>query len=77
MSTTAGSVIPNTASSCRGKKRNSEPMIAAPATPNRAATWTAASARSGWRAPRFCPATAAAAPMSPTAVHVMSEKSCE
>ena len=30
----------------------------------------------GCPAPRFCPATAAAAPMSPTDVQVMSEKNC-
>ena len=45
--------------------------------PKRAAACTAASARSGWPAPRFCPATAAAAPISPTDVQVISENSCE
>ena len=39
----------------------------------RVATRTAATARSGLDAPRFCPATAATAPMSPTDVHVMNE----
>ena len=52
-------------------------MTAAPPNAMRAATCTASFARSGCPAPRFCPATAAAAPMSPTDVHVMSEKSCE
>ena len=37
---------------------------------------TAEWARSGWPAPIFCPATAAAVPISPTDVQVTSEKSC-
>ena len=50
-------------------------MQAAPAMPIRAAMCTAASVRSGRPAPRFCPATAAAAPMSPIEVQVTNEKS--
>jgi hypothetical protein len=50
-------------------------MTTAMATPIRAATWTAPADRSGSPAPRFCPATVAAAPMRPTAVQVMREKS--
>ena len=41
----------------------------------RAAACTARAARSGCPAPRFCPPTAAAAPISPIAVQVTSEKS--
>ena len=43
--------------------------------PKRAARCTASEARSGLPAPRFCPATAAAAPIRPTDVHVISENS--
>ena len=75
ISTTAGSFMPKIASSCRGKKRKKMPMNAAPASPKRAAMCTACSARSGWPAPRFWPATAAAAPISPIDVQVISEKS--
>ena len=50
-------------------------MAAATMRPMRDAILTAAMARSGFPAPRFCPATAAVAPMSPTDVQVMKEKS--
>src|SRR4026207_968886 len=66
--------MPKIASSCRGKKRKKKPTSTAPAKPKLAATWTDSFARSGWPAPRFCPATAAAAPISPTEVPVISGK---
>ena len=75
MSTTTGSCIPNIASSWRGKNRKNRPTNAATVRPYRAAMRTAWSARSGCPAPRFWPATAAAAPINPTDVQVMSENS--
>ncbi len=41
----------------------------------RAVAHTPSTARSGRPAPRFWPATVAAAPISPTDVHVISENS--
>ena len=75
ISTTAGSFSPKTPRSWRGKKKKKTPTNAAPPAAMRAAACTAASARSGFPAPRFWPATAAAAPIRPTDVQVMSEKS--
>ncbi len=67
--------MPNTPSSARGMTTKRVPTAAALTSPIRAAVWTAPAARSPLPAPRFCPATAAAAPMSPTVVQVMREKS--
>ena len=50
------------------------PTARAAARPIPEATRTPWMARAGWPAPRFCPATVAAAPMSPRDVHVISEK---
>ena len=55
--------------------RNKAPTIAATPMPMRDAICTPRIARSGCPAPRFWPATAAAAPIRPTDVHVMSENS--
>ena len=71
--TTTGSFSPKIASSCSGISRKSAPISAATHKPIRAVRCTACALRSGLPAPRFCPATAAAAPISPTDVHVMSE----
>ena len=75
MSRTCVSVIPNTASRYRGISRNIAPTTAATPSPICEATRTPAIARSGFPAPRFWPAIVADAPISPTDVHVMSEKS--
>ena len=76
ISDTAGSSMPKSPSRARGASRKTSPTAAAPARPMRAAARTAAAARSALPAPRFCPAIAAAAPISPTAVQVTSENSC-
>ena len=55
--------------------RKSAPTTAATPRPIRAATCTPWTARSGLPAPRFCPAIAAAAPIRPTEVQVISENS--
>src|SRR3989441_4084834 len=59
--TTTGSVIPNNESRERGIVMNSTPIAAARPRPTVAAACTPCSARSGRRAPRFWPATVAAA----------------
>ena len=51
------------------------PKAAATVSPIPDATFTAWMDRSGFPAPRFCPATAAVAPMRPTDVQVMKENS--
>ena len=73
--TTDGSVMPKSPRRARGIARNSTPIAAARPSPIPAATWTPCTERSGRCAPRFCPATVAAAPISPTEVHVMNENS--
>ncbi len=75
ISATAGSSMPKTPSSTRGTARKSRPTSTATASPIREAARTASVARSGRFAPRLCPTTVAAAPISPTDVHVMSENS--
>jgi hypothetical protein len=70
-----GSFSPKNASNWSAKSRKMTPMAPAIINPKRAATCTARMLRSGRPAPRFCPAIADAAPISPTDVHVMKAKS--
>ena len=63
------------ASSGRGIAKNTSPMAAATESPIIAANCADRALRSGCPAPRFCPATAAVAPMSPFDVKVITEKS--
>ena len=67
--------MPNSASSVRGTSRKTRPIEPARSRPMRAVAHTPSTARSGRPAPRFWPATVAAAPISPTEVQVISENS--
>ena len=67
--------MPKTARSMRGAARNAKPMTHATPRPIDDATSAARRLRSGRPAPRFCPATAAVAPIRPTEVQVISENS--
>ncbi len=67
--------MPKNASSARGTSRKTNPTEPASSRPIRAVAHTPSTARSGLPAPRFWPATVAAAPISPTEVQVISENS--
>ena len=75
MSTTAPSYIPKIARSGRGIAMKSNPTPPATIRPIRDATHVDRALRSGNPAPRSCPAPPRLPPISPTEVHVISEKS--
>ena len=67
--------MPKMPSSAEGTAMKARPTTAATPRPMRAATQAPAMLRSGLPAPRFWPAIVAVALISPTDVHVISEKS--
>ena len=75
MSTTTPSCIPKIASSPRGIATKRNPTAEATIRPITDATPADRALRSGNPAPRFWPAIAAVAPIRPTEVQVINEKS--